>query len=346
MTNCLAARTTRLWIAAMAAILLPGCPNNDGGSVKTEVDRRDPVSISSSDMTLLDNDRRRRVPIRLYAPVVDPAEFGERALPLVLVSPRLGGWHEDYAYLAKHLASQGYVCAVLTHPGMGPRMMRRLPQYRQMERLAEDPQRLAERARDLAFVTDRLTSDDFRRTMQLDLDPSRVAAMGHGLGAHTALVVGGATFQNSQGRNVSLRDRRISAVVAMSPPSAGHYGLTETSWKDVPVPVLLAVGEEELPEPEEDANAVSEPDAFRGLPEGGKYLLTLENAGRYAFSTNARNPKTGEAVARNGMHPVWVSQVVTAFLEAYLRADAEAVGWLAEKRIETASKGAATLRIK
>ncbi|MFP4053571.1 MAG: alpha/beta hydrolase family protein [Phycisphaerae bacterium] len=336
--------TTRLWIVATAA-LLPGCGGSDNGSVTTEIDRREPVFISASDMTLLDNARRRRIPIRLYAPVVDPAEFRERALPLVLLSPRLGGSHEGYAYLAKHLSAQGYVCAVLTHPGTGHRAARRL-EYAQLERTAATSHRLIERAKDLSFVIDRLTSEDFRHTMQLDLDPSRIAALGHGLGAHTAMAAAGATFRDAQGRQVSLRDRCVSAVVALSPPAAGRYGLTEDSWKDVPVPALLAAGQQELPDAEDDADGAAVPDAFAGLPQGGKYLLTLAKAGRFAFSTNAYNPETGEAVPRDSMHHVWVSQVVTAFLEAYLRGNAEATGWLAEKRIETASGGAARLRIK
>ncbi|WP_157944621.1 alpha/beta hydrolase family protein [Mangrovicella endophytica] len=174
--------------------------------------------------------------------------------PLVVLSHGLGGTWRNLSWLAAELVHAGYVVAAPDHPGT--------------TRADRDPakaRRLWERPKDVSRVIDAVSAD---ASLLGDIDPKRIAVVGHSLGGWTALELAGARFdprvyasdcpasamatplcaalqelgllasdQPSEQLGDDLRDRRIGAVVGLDPGPA--RGLTPESLAALKVPALV-----------------------------------------------------------------------------------------------------------
>jgi len=314
-------RTVAAILAAVltaAAGLCAGCPDGNDSPAGPDVTHqvfRTPVAVVSSDVMLLtDAPPARVLRIRLYSPA-GPAAPNDVAHPLVLVSPDAGRSAHRYAWLGKHLASQGYLCVVIEHG-----------------EVREGSSIRRQRAGELSFVLDRLSSRDLPAMLKIAPDSDRVAVVGHGAGAETALLAAGLSPDANEPAEMFV-DRRVDAVVALGPPTAGAGGFSEESFASVAGPTLLVDAKRQ-----QDANVSSA--AFEALPEGLAFHLVVPAPGGGAFL----NPPGSQQQGRSPIHLLWVGQTVTAFLDASLRRDREALRWLMDRRIETFSRGTCRLR--
>jgi predicted dienelactone hydrolase len=142
-----------------------------------------------------DDRRDRPIPMDLYWPDrPDPA-------PLVIISHGVGGVRYDFAYLARHLASHGFVVAVPEHVGSNAQLVRDL--FRGLDWPV--PREAIDRPLDITYVIDQL-----EQTSQANATPAnsqansqansttglinfdQVGIIGQSLGGYTALAVGGA----------------------------------------------------------------------------------------------------------------------------------------------------------
>jgi predicted dienelactone hydrolase len=184
----------------------------------------------------------------------------------------------------------------------------------------------------------------------------KIGVAGHGLGAFTAMLLGGMRTSS-----LSAADARVRAVLAMSPQGiAANRGLTQQSWADVKVPAMFMTGTE-------DRGAAAGEDwqwrkaGFTNSPAGDKYFVLLDG-GRHAsflgtyspvdirpttsIPTTMRdprdpyyNPQIPETQPRNGpINPQIGRQtfsdirvVSLAFWDAYLKSDAKGKDFLATK---------------
>jgi predicted dienelactone hydrolase len=119
------------------------------------------------------------------APLFRLGEWADDALPakgpfpLIALSHGTGGSAQVMAWLARGLASRGYVVAAVNHPGNNALETN----------TAEGFLMWWERARDLTTVIDLLLHDrEFGRT----IDPSRIGAAGFSLGGYTVIEIAGA----------------------------------------------------------------------------------------------------------------------------------------------------------
>jgi len=112
-------------------------------------------------------------------------------LPLVTLSPGLGFARLNYAELAAHLVTRGYVVAVIDHPyiglsRLGGRMVRSDDDPAlQSDDPADSLPRVREWTRDIA-----MTIRDVEATVRVDglhVDPARVVAAGHSIGGTAAV---------------------------------------------------------------------------------------------------------------------------------------------------------------
>lgn len=109
----------------------------------------------------------------------DGARPAAGRFPLIALSHGTGGSAQIMAWLARGLASRGYVVAAVNHPGNNA-----LEAY-----TAEGFLLWWERARDLTTVIDLLRHDtEFGRT----IDPTRIGAAGFSLGGYTVIEIAGA----------------------------------------------------------------------------------------------------------------------------------------------------------
>lgn len=201
----------------------------------------------------------------------DNARPADGRLPLIVLSHGTGGSAQILAWLARDLASRGYVVAAVNHPGNNA-----LEAY-----TAEGFLIWWERARDLTTVIDHLLRDgEFGGR----IDPNRIGAVGFSLGGYAVIEIAGgrtnpAQFQafcrsaeaegcvdppefprlfarwteleatNDAFRRAvrqagrSYRDTRIRAVLAIAPALGPAF--VPASLRRITTPVALVAGSED-----------------------------------------------------------------------------------------------------
>lgn len=224
-------------------------------------------------LDLLDEDRRREVPVTLHLP--REARPGN-PVPLVVFSTGFGGGRDGYPALAGAWAGNGFAVAVLEHVGSGRQALQELSEVPRAQRTAalearvRDPHERRERPRDVSFVLDRLSQD-------ARLDTTQVGVGGHSFGAYTALAVGGVPVDGQD-----LADVRAAAILALSPPVPGHL-LRDEDHAALALPTLLVTGTRDHG-PFLDSPAVDRTRAFQALSRAPRALAVFAGADHMAFA--------------------------------------------------------------
>ncbi|MCW5943452.1 MAG: hypothetical protein KIS66_14565 [Fimbriimonadaceae bacterium] len=278
---------------------------------------RDADRVTTMDLTVCDEARKRDVPIRVFLPTVAGAR------PVVLFSHGLGGSREGSAYLARHWAARGYAVVFLQHLGSDEsvwRNARPLDRLAAMRRAANAENFLL-RTQDVAVVLDRLERWNAAREHALAgrLDLDRVGMSGHSFGAVTTQAVSGQVFAGK----ARYTDSRIRAALPMSPSSPQTVNPARAFGK-VAIPWMLMTGTRDVAAIG-DQDAASRLKVFPALPKGSKYELVLDGAEHSAFTDRGL---PGDRQPRNPNHHRAILALSTAFWDAYLRDDPEARAWL------------------
>jgi predicted dienelactone hydrolase len=275
-------------------------------------------AVAREDMAARDSGRDRDIPLRVYLPA------GTNAAPLVLFSHGLGGSREGCAYLGEHWAARGYVAAFLQHPGSDESVWREQPIADRMAAMREaaSGKNFMLRVKDVPAVLDRLTEWNGSRGHPLcgRLDLGRVGMSGHSFGAVTTQAVSGQTFPWVGAR---FTDGRIRAAIAFS-PSGPKSGDAAAAFGSVGIPWMLMTGTRDVAVIG-DTDVASRLAVFPALPKGDKYELVLFDAEHSAFGDRAL---PGDKMGRNPNHHRAILALSTAFWDAYLRGDADALAWL------------------
>lgn len=168
-------------------------------------------------------------------------------------------------------------------------------------------------------------------------DLSAVAYVGHSSGAGSAMMVAGAGREYMPGLDLSFaEDRRPKAFVALSPEGVGDDGFQPDSWDSVRRPMLMCTGANDGDAPHERR------DPYEYMPDGDKYLLWIEHDGAkhtvFEGDTRACLALTHDQTICDDMQ-AWLGSAIRAFLDAYVRDDPAALGYLASDAIVEASGG-------
>lgn len=296
--------------------------------------------VRTVDLDVLDDERDRTVPIRLYLPpeplATDPAaDTAPVPTPVVVFSHGLGGSREGSPYLGRHWAARGYVCVFLQHPGSDESVWKDVPRLRRMQALrdAASAENYFLRVADVPAVLDQLelwnTDDGHLLFGRLDLE--HVGMTGHSFGAVTTQAVSGQSAPSRSGGGGArpfttqpFTDVRIDAALAMS-PSKPSVGTPAQAFGAVSIPWMLMTGTH-------DGGAIGDqtPDTrlevYPYLPTTiDRYELVLDGAEHSAFSDRAL---PGETETRNPNHHRAILALSTAFWDAYLLGDVDARAWL------------------
>jgi predicted dienelactone hydrolase len=152
------------------------------------------------------------------------------------------------------------------------------------------------------------------------MDLTRIGMSGHSFGAVTTQAVSGEMFVLS---GTELTDPRIRAAVIMS-PSTPKSETAESAFSDVKIPWLLMTGTKDVaPIGETDAKArLTVYPALHGVP---KYQVVLNNADHSVFTDRVWR---GDRGPRNPNHHRVIRALSTAFWDAYLQDNKDALAWL------------------
>ncbi len=284
-------------------------------------------AVEHRDEVWRDEQRGRDVPVRIWHP-----SSGD-TLPIVIFSHGLGGTRENYARLGQHWASHGYAVVHVQHPGSDDSIWRDNPRpLESAQRAVLDLNNLVDRPRDVSFALDELerrtASEDWPLRARLDL--SRVAVAGHSFGAYTALCVAGRDLVIPlTGARIAFLDARIDCAIAMSPQGKQHERSNRT-WERVAMPVLHMTGTRDESPIRGDTTPAERRIPFDSISNAPQYLLILEGARHNAFGDSLTDLRG----ARNPAHDPLILSSSTAFLDAYLRDDAQALAWLRDGGFE------------
>lgn len=268
--------------------------------------------VSVVDISLYDTDRKRSVPIRVYAPAA-----GDR-LPLILFSHGLGSSRKGYAYLGNAWAGRGFIVIHVQHIDSD----KSLSLFR-LYKASYAPEVWKDRPRDISFVLDMLE----RKGPSLGAvwkraDLTRVGVGGHSYGAQTALHVAGVLTDFRKGESdVSFADDRVDAIVALSVPFMPGSA-DPSSFRPVHVPVLHMTGTADQ-SPAFDTEICHKRLPFDWISGPPQYLVTMEGAVHRSFAgeSEAGGPEIEH-------YHQMIVELTSAFWDATLRDDPSAREWL------------------
>jgi predicted dienelactone hydrolase len=270
------------------------------------------------DLTAHDAKRGRDIPLRVYLPTnTAPA-------PVILFSHGLGGSRMGSAFLGEHWAARGYVAVFLQHAGSDESVWKNEPGRDRMRAMnqAASLENFLLRVQDVPAVLNQLEAWNVDKTHQLAgrLDLQKVGMSGHSFGAVTTEAVSGEALPAG---GQKFTDPRIKAAVVFS-PSAPSTGSAVKAFGAVKIPWMLMTGTKDLA-PIGRADMKSRLAVYPALHGAPKYEVVLHNAEHSVFTDR---PLPGEREPRNPNHHRVILALSTAFWDAYLRGDAEALAWL------------------
>lgn len=281
-------------------------------------------------------DRKRNnrvVPVRVY----DVAGPVETPRPVILYSHGLGGSRDGYAYLGKHWAEKGYVVVMLQHAGSDREIVKGTVQERMaaLQRAAANPMNAIERARDVSFAIDRLTElNKTHPRLKGRLDLERIGLSGHSFGGNTTLLAGGMTVPRVVGNEVSYADKRLKALIAMSPPAPKR--LPADAMKTLTLPLMVMTGTLD-DSPIGETVAADRRVPYDHAVGAQRYLLIFDGGDHAVFSSRgvgggaSRLPGWGGDRKQDAAFQAIILRASTAFWDAHLRGDKDAATFLSGK---------------
>jgi predicted dienelactone hydrolase len=258
-----------------------------------------------ADTVWYDSARNRAIPVRITFP-----NTTEKS-PVILFSHGIGGSIDCCSYLAKEWSRNGFVCVFIQHPGSDENIwkgkIRILSEFKESFKHNWSSRT---RAEDLRFALDCLgeiaaTNKPFAERVDL----TRVGVGGYDLGALAAMLVAG---QVPPDGGESLKDNRVKAVLAMSPPVRWTNMTFEEIYQPVHSPTLFITGTK-------DDGIIGPTKAeHRRIPfdamHGNRYLITLKDGdhriyGGRIFTLLARNDEKFQAAIVRSSTVFWYASL-------------------------------------
>ena len=270
------------------------------------------------DRVIHDAKRDRDIPVLIYLPT------NSAPAPVVLFSHGLGGNRFGSAFLGEQWAARGYVAVFVQHPGSDDSVWKNTAWLFRMHamRKAASLDNFMLRADDIPAVLDDLTHWNADKSDPISgrLDLAKIGMSGHSFGAVTTEAVSGETLPIE---GTKLTDPRITAAIAFSPGTPKGTS-ADKAFVSVKIPWLLMTGTKDVV-PIGGQSLKSRLEVYPALHGAPKYEVVLDKAEHSVFTDRAL---PGDKEPRNPNHHRVILALSTAFWDAYLRGDAEALAWL------------------
>ena len=213
-------------------------PSGVGGFPSATESPRSVYRVGSAKLSWRSRDGKEYDAI-VYHPTRPPV--GGSKFGIVIYSHGLGASPEEFSYLGREWASRGVVCITLSHPASDDSVWR--GKARPMAALKEAYHKYwsgRDRAMAIRSAIDYVYASHNRPgPLGLDVDLRKIAVAGNDLGALGALLVAG---QLPPDNGPSLRDNRVAAVLALSPPVFCEAELGAEVYAGVTVPLMVVTG--------------------------------------------------------------------------------------------------------
>jgi predicted dienelactone hydrolase len=267
------------------------------------------------DIVLHDAKRDKVLHVRIFY----PNEPG--AYPVIVFSHGAGGSQSCCEALTRHWATYGYVTLQPTHDdstverrNAGEEDINFLKAVREA---LKKPALWRSRPLDISFVLDSLPGFEKRVPALVGkMDAEHIGVGGHSMGAFTADAIAGALVDLPGHPATNFGDRRVKAVLLLSPQGPGEFGLTDHSWDRLALPLLSMTGSLDLGAGNQGPDWKKIP--FERSQPGGKYHVFIQGASHMSFITAKTSP--GRAAQGDSILG-YTNCASLAFWDAYLKAD-------------------------
>lgn len=220
---------------------------------------------------------------------------GAPARRLVVFSHGAGGDAPTYDFLGRQWASAGLVAAFPTHQDSLRAMVNAgqtvAQAVAQLQRMVPDPSTWRHRVADIVAAKDAAT----RGTLGgFAIDRAACAAVGHSLGAWTAMLATGVTPVVA-GAPLELADPAFTSALLLSAQGVGQWGLTDASFAGLKVPTMAMSGTLDRSQtPGASQTYEQKLDAAELSPPGHKWAVVVVDATHFSFS----GPGSGRLLGR------------------------------------------------
>jgi predicted dienelactone hydrolase len=316
------------------------------------------LPVGTVELVLLwDPARKKDLALRVVYPKEHTSKSGEApvASPVIIFSHGAGGDKDGYSTWTHYWASHGYICLSPTHQDalvLRPGTSRKDELTKIVSAVDTDFDGWSNRALDISFVVDALPKlSEMIPEIAGRIDGKAIAIAGHSYGAHTSMLIAGATVNG----NRSFSDKRISACLVMSPQGPGRSGLTESSFAQISIPAFFMTGSRDLGPHGEDVNwrrrayelSVAQ-DKYQGYFHGATHLSF---ARRRVLGTSAPTISPADwpfAIAKADLKEGkisqqtisrWIKMTSLAFFDAHLKSDSAASELLHSRQFAEQSEG-------
>jgi predicted dienelactone hydrolase len=168
-----------------------------------------------------------------------------------------------------------------------------------LREMTHDADEARNRPADISFAIDCALEWNIKHpVLKRRMDTKRIAVMGHSYGAYTAMVICGIrpaltwfkpVIPPGKGLADSLRDKRVSCGIAMSPQGPGEPFFTMESYASLAVPLLGISGTDDRQQG--GGSPEQRRDAFSLWPDGQHAFVWLANAKHSDFTDSTGSPR-------------------------------------------------------
>ncbi len=262
---------------------------------------------------------RGALPIRVSWPE------GATGVPVIVFSHGMGGSRDGYEALVRVWVEAGFAVVQPTHGDSIVHLSKQeLARHGSFEDFAKDSANANTwrgRPAEVSVVVDQLgwIVSQVEGLEPGDIDAERLGVGGHSFGAHTAMLVGGATMHVRGPQQ--LADPRADAVVLISPQGTG-MAMRADSYGSITPPALMITGSKDV-SPRTGKGHEWRLEAWEGLPSEHAWLLFIDEADHSFGGIGGRPGTSADKTARQA-----VQRTTLQFWKAQLADDAAAATWL------------------
>lgn len=302
-----------------------------------------PYSVQIKRFTLTDNARVnddgsiRDVPIKIIHPNFDKIQNDNNfKCPLIIWSHGYGGSQNGASFIARYLASYGYIIVQPTHFGTDSSIWegQKGHPWDILKNHHISRTTTLNRYKDISFILDTMPKwIDENPEIGDHIDLSKSGISGHSFGAITTQVTAGQLTPDENGTLINLRDDRFQAAIAYSPvPGTSHLSgdhheenSKRNIYETIQTPLLHMTGTEDS-SPVNDIPYTNRLQVYDQSPENAPKALLIKKGGDHMVYNGTRGKLDDNPFKEQ--HEEIIKVIALAWWEYWLRDDQDAYNWM------------------
>ncbi len=258
--------------------------------------------------------------------------------PLVVFSTGAFCYPQMYGRITDHWVSHGYVVILPNHLDSPNNAAPPTPdQYADF---------LPSRVRDVSFVLDAIENIGERAGIDGRIDSGQAAIAGHSFGAVISMIKTGLYIRKEyRGSWGDTFDDRFQAAVLLSAPGPAMREMTENAFDGLRKPLIATGGTNDVGRIDLGDRTPAEwrRQAFLLAPPGDKYSVITEGSDHYLGGLICNAERGGEP---DHEAVVIIRAMTTAFLDAYVKHDPDALRFLNTADVSDLTGGQASYQAR